>query len=65
MVPKQVARCRMEDSPLQHGAALSRLLGFLSIVAVRLLQVETLARTVSTLPAKRAVDHELLTFLCR
>lgn len=57
--------CRMEDSPLQHGAAPSRLPGFLSIVAVRLLQVETLARTVSTLPADRAVDHELLTFPCR
>ena len=55
----------MEDSPLQHGAAPSRLPGFLSIVAVRLLQVETLARTVSTLPANRAVDHALLAFPCR
>ena len=56
--------CRMEESQLQHGAALTRLLGFLSIVAVRLLQVETLARSVPALPAARVVDHELLTFLC-
>ena len=56
--------CRMEHSQLQHGAALTRLLGFLSIVAVRLLQVETVVRTVPTLPACGIVDHDLLAFLC-
>lgn len=57
--------CRMEDSQLQQGEALKRQLGFLSIVAVRLLQVETLARTVPELPADQAADPQLLEFVCR
>lgn len=57
--------CRMEQSQLHDGQALTRLLGFLSIVAVRLLQVESLARSVPDLPASRAVDAQLLDFLCR
>jgi hypothetical protein len=56
--------CRMEDSQLQQGQALTRLLGFLSVVAVRLLQVESAARTVPQLPADRMVDTEMLAFLC-
>ena len=54
----------MEDSQLQQGQALTRLLGFLSVVAVRLLQVESAARTVPHLPADRMVDTEMLAFLC-
>ena len=56
--------CGMENSQLQDGAALRRLLGFLSIVAVRLLQVETVARTAPKLPATRMVDPQMLTFVC-
>lgn len=57
--------CRMEDTQLQQGDAVQNLLGFLSVVAVRLLQVETLARTVPELPADQAVDPQLLEFVCR
>jgi hypothetical protein len=53
----------MEDSQLQQGAALTRLLGFLSIVAVRLLQVESVARTQPELPADQMVDAQMLEFL--
>lgn len=55
--------CRMEASQLQQGQALTRLLGFLSVVAVCLLQVESAARTVPDLPADRMVDPEMLVFL--
>jgi hypothetical protein len=57
------AGCRMEASQLQQGQALTRLLGFLYVVAVRLLQVESAARTVPDLPADRTVDTEMLVFL--
>jgi hypothetical protein len=56
--------CRMESSQLRQGAALMRLLGLLSIVAVRLLQVESLARLVPDLPAARVVDRQMLDFVC-
>ena len=56
--------CRMEESQLRQGAALMRLLGLLSIVAVRLLQVESVARTVPDLPATHVVDAQLLVFVC-
>lgn len=56
--------CRMEQSQLHDGQALMRLLGFLSIVAVRLLQVQSLARSAPDLPASRTVDIQLLEFLC-
>jgi hypothetical protein len=54
----------MEQSQLKD-AALTRLLGLFSIVAVHLLLVETLARSVPNLPASQAVDRQLLEFLCR
>ena len=57
--------CGMEQSQLHDAHALTRLLGLLSIVAVHLLQVETLARSVPDLPASQAVDWQLLEFLCR
>lgn len=57
--------CRMEDSQLPQAAALIRLLGFLSIVAVRLLQVESTARTQPELPATQVVDAQMLEFLCQ
>lgn len=56
--------CGMERSQLKDAAALTRLLGLLSIVAVHLLQVETLARSVPDLPASQAIDRQLLEFLC-
>ena len=54
----------MEDAQLRQGAALMRLLGLLSIVAVRLLQVESLARSTPDVPAARLVDAQLLVFVC-
>ena len=57
--------CRREDAQLRQGAALMRLLGLLSIVAVRLLQIESLARSVPDLPAARVVDMQMLEFVCR
>lgn len=41
-----------------------RLLGLLSIVAVRLLQVQSLARSTPDVPAARVVDAQLLMFVC-
>jgi hypothetical protein len=55
----------MEDSQLRQGAALPQLLGLLSIVAVRLLQVESAARSVPDLPAAGVVDAQLLEFACQ
>ena len=39
-------------------------MGLLSIVALRLLQVESLARLVPDLPAARVVDRQMLDFVC-
>ena len=55
----------MEHSQLRDADALTRLLCLLSIVAVRLLQVETMARSVPDRLASQAVDSQLLAFLCR
>jgi hypothetical protein len=55
--------CKIERTQLQDGQAVRALLGFLSIVAIRLLQVETLARHCPALPAKEAVDGGMLEFL--
>ena len=49
---------------MRQGAALMRLLGLLSIVEVRLLQVESLARSTPDVPAARLVDAQLLVFVC-
>lgn len=57
--------CGMEQSQLHDVNALTRLLGLLSIVAVRLLQVETVARSTPDRLASQAVDSRLLAFLCR
>lgn len=56
--------CRMEDAQLRQGAALMRLLGLLSIVAVRLLQIQSLARSTPDVPAAQVVDAQLLVFVC-
>jgi hypothetical protein len=51
----------LEDAQLRQGAALTRLL---SIVAVRLLQVQSLARPTPDVPAARVVAAQLLVFVC-
>ncbi|MDH3674695.1 MAG: IS4 family transposase [Anaerolineae bacterium] len=48
--------CRIEAAQFDHRADLQRLLGFLAIVAVRLLQVRQLARQTPDTPALSLVD---------
>ncbi len=55
--------CAIEQRQLTTAEGLERLLGFLSIVATRLLQLRTLARTDSTLPAETAVPPVMVTVL--
>jgi len=56
----------MEQSQLRDTDALTRLLGLLSSVAVRLLQAETMVRSIPDRLASQAVDSKLLAFLlCR
>lgn len=55
--------CAIESRQLTTADALERLLGFLAIVAVRLLQLRTLARTDPTLPANAVVPDTLIQML--
>ena len=48
--------CRVEDSQLDDGADIARLLGFAVPIAVRLLQLRQLARQTPDLPAKAVVE---------
>lgn len=57
--------CGIEASQLKEGQAIMGLLGFLSIIAVRLLQLRDWARNEPEMLASRVVDHQLLTFLCQ
>lgn len=52
--------CRIEQRQLESGAALMRLIGFLAIVAVRLLQLRTLSRIAPDTPAERVIPEGLL-----
>ena len=55
--------CRVEDSQLDHGADLQRLLGFAAPLAVRLLQLRQIVRNVPDVPASHAVDPLLIQLL--
>ena len=55
----------MEQRQLQRAQGLLALLGLLAIVAVRLLQLRTVARSVPDTPASRVVEPELLETLVR
>jgi len=52
--------CRIEERQLQSADRLMRLLGLLSPVAVRLLQLRDLARTTPDLPAAQGIEPEAL-----
>ncbi len=55
--------CAVEQRQLKSADGLERLLGFLAIVAVRLLQLRTLARTHPDSPARDAVPAMMLNIL--
>lgn len=55
--------CAIESRQLTTADALERLLGFLAIVAVRLLQLRTLARTDPALPAETVVPSSMIRIL--
>jgi hypothetical protein len=57
--------CRMELSQLRTGPRLKRLLGFLAILAVRMLQLRDLARTSPDQPALRTVQPILVQFMAQ
>jgi hypothetical protein len=52
--------CAMEKSQLQHGDRLRRLLGFMAILAVRLLQLRDLSRTKPNLLALKVIQPVLV-----
>ena len=52
--------CAIENSRLQHAERLQRLLAFLSILAVRLLQLRDLSRTTPDLLAHQAAQGVLV-----
>jgi hypothetical protein len=57
--------CAMEQRQLRSAQGLLALLGFLAIVAVRLLQLRTVARTAPDTPASQVVEPELLEIVVR
>jgi hypothetical protein len=57
--------CALEQRQLQSAQGLRALLGLLAIVAVRLLQLRTLARTAPDTPASQVVEPELLETVIR
>jgi hypothetical protein len=57
--------CAMEQRQLRSAQGLLALLGLLAMVAVRLLQLRTVARSVPDTPASRVVEPELLETLVR
>jgi len=56
--------CRLESSQLKQARAVDVLLGFCSLVAVRLLALARLARIHPQEPASEFVDHDNLAVLC-
>jgi uncharacterized membrane protein YgdD (TMEM256/DUF423 family) len=57
--------CAMEQRQLQRAQGLLALLGLLAIVAVRLLQLRTVARSAPDTPASQVVEPELLETVVR
>ena len=58
-------RCRVEQRQLETAAGLMRLLGFLALVAVRLLQLRTLSRLAPDTPTQQVIPQELLQMLVK
>jgi len=52
--------CAMEQRQLRRGPGLLALLGLLAIVAVRLLQLRTIARTAPDTPASQVIEPEFV-----
>jgi hypothetical protein len=52
--------CAMEQRQLRRGPGLLALLGLLAIVAVRLLQLRTIARTAPDTPANQVIEPEFV-----
>ena len=57
--------CQIERSQLREGASLQRLLGFVAIVAVRLLQLRDLARSQGDRPAIEVIDPILVQIIAQ
>jgi hypothetical protein len=57
--------CALEQRPLRSAQGLRALLGFLAIVAVRLLPLRTIARTAPDTPATQVVEPELVEAVVR
>jgi hypothetical protein len=57
--------CRVEDSQLDDGADLQRLLGFAVPIAVRLLQLRQAARNIPDVPATAIVEPLMVQVLAR
>jgi hypothetical protein len=57
--------CRVEDSQLDDGADLQRLLGFAAPIAVRLLQLRQATRNIPDLPATALVEPLMVQVLAR
>jgi hypothetical protein len=57
--------CALEQRQLQSAQGLLALLGFLAIVAVRLLQLRTVARTAPGTPANQVTEPELVAVVAR
>jgi len=57
--------CAMEQRQLRRGLGLLALLGLLAIVAVRLLQLRTIARLVPDTPASQMIEPEWLETVAR
>ena len=57
--------CAMEQRQLQSAQGLLALLGFLALVAVRLLQLRAVARIAPDTPAKQVVEPELVDAIVR
>jgi hypothetical protein len=56
--------CRVQSSQLKQATAVDALLGFCSIVSVRLLALARLARMRPNEPASKRIDQTYLTVLC-
>lgn len=57
--------CQIERSQLREGASLQRLLGFLAILAVRLLQLRDLARRQADRPAIEVIEPVLVQIIAQ
>ena len=57
--------CALEQRPLRSAQGLLALLGLLAIVAVRLLQLRTVARSVPDTPASQVMEPELVETVVR